>query len=66
MNQWRLIKGAVYVHVERSIGRIKNYHILDGVLPLSLAPVAGQIFTVCCYLTNFLQSLVSPQQASDK
>ena len=57
---------AVRIHVERAIGRIKNYHILDGVLPLSLAPVADQIFTVCCYLTNFLPPLVSPQQSVDK
>ena len=57
---------AVRIHVERAIGRIKNYHILDGVLPLSLPPVADQIFTVCCYLTNFLPPLVSPQQSVDK
>eukprot|EP00795_Rhopilema_esculentum_P015448 gene15448-6696_t len=53
---------AVRIHVERAIGRVKNYHILDGVLPLSLAPVANQIFTVCCLLTNFLPFLVNPQK----
>ena len=51
---------AVRIHVERAIGRVKNYHILDGVLPLSLSAVADQIFTVCCYLTNFLPPLVPP------
>ena len=49
---------SVRIHVERAIGRVKNYHILDGVLPLSLHPIANQIFTVCCYLTNFLPFLV--------
>ena len=54
---------SVRIHVERAIGRVKNYHILDGVLPLSLYPVADQIFTVCCLLTNFLPFLV---HSSDK
>ena len=31
---------SVRIHVERAIGRIKNYHILDGTLPLSLAHVS--------------------------
>ena len=52
---------SVRIHVERAIGRVKNYHILDGVLPLSLSPVADQIFTVCCLLTNFLPFLVNPK-----
>ncbi len=51
---------AVRIHVERAIGRVKNFHILDGVLPLTLYPVSNQIFTVCCLLTNFLPFLVMP------
>ncbi|XP_031572729.1 uncharacterized protein LOC116306777 [Actinia tenebrosa] len=51
---------AVRIHVERAIGRIKNYHILDGTLPISLAHVANQIFSVCAYLTNFLPPLLPP------
>ena len=51
---------SVRIHVERAIGRIKNYHILNGVIPLSLSPVINQIFTVCCYLTNFLPPLCPP------
>ena len=47
---------AVRIHVERAIGRIKNYHILDGVI--SVTPVIGQIFNVCSYLTNFMPPLV--------
>ena len=52
---------TVRIHVERAIGRIKNYHILDGTLPLTLAHVADQIFTVCAYLTNFLPPLLFPK-----
>ena len=51
---------SVRIHVEREIGRIKNYHILDGVLPLSLSHIAGHIFKVIGYLTNFLPPLVPP------
>ncbi len=51
---------AVRIHVERVIGRVKNFHILDGVLPLTLYPVANQIFNVRCLLTNFLPFLVMP------
>ena len=52
---------SVRIHVERAIGRVKNYHILDGVLPLSLHSIANEIFTVCCLLTNFLPFLVDPK-----
>lgn len=55
---------AVRIHVERAIGRIKNYHILDGTLPLSLSHVSDQIFTVCAYLTNFLPPLLPPKIAA--
>lgn len=51
---------SVRIHVERAIGRIKNYHILDGTLPLTLAHIADQIFSVCAYLTNFLPPLLPP------
>ena len=51
---------AVRIHVERAIGRVKGYHILDGTMPLSLCPLANQIFAVCCLLTNFLPFLVMP------
>ena len=45
---------SVRIHVERAIGRVKNYHLLNGVIPLALSPIMDQIFTTCCYLTNFL------------
>ncbi|ESO85527.1 hypothetical protein LOTGIDRAFT_107764 [Lottia gigantea] len=46
------------IHVERSIGRVKNFHIFDGVLPLSMSPIASKVFQVCCWLTNFDVPLV--------
>ena len=51
---------SVRIHVERAIGRVKGYHILDGVMPLTLQPLLNQIFSVCCLLTNFQPFLVPP------
>ena len=55
---------SVRIHVERAIGRIKNFHILDGVLPLSLSHVANQIFKTIAYLTCFLPPLVPPNDGT--
>ena len=44
---------SLRIHVERCMERIKNYHIFDGVMPLSLMDVSDQIFFVCAILTNF-------------
>ena len=37
---------SLKIHVERAIGCDKSYHILDGLLPLSLHLIPNQIFTV--------------------
>ena len=53
---------SLRVHVERAIGRIKNYGILQGTFPITLARLANQIVCVCVYLSNFQPALVpSPQ-----
>ena len=55
---------SVRIHVERAIGRIKTYHILDGTLPNTLGPYATQIATICGLLTNFLPPLLLPGNPS--
>jgi hypothetical protein len=50
---------SLRIHVERSIGRVKNFHILDGVLPLTLQPMSTKNFQVICWLTNFDVPLVN-------
>ena len=49
---------SVRIHVERAIGRIKNYSILKGTLPLSMARLANQIVCVCAWLINFQPAVV--------
>ena len=48
------------IHGEGAICHVKNYHILDRLLPLSSHPIANQIFAVCYFLTNFLPFLINP------
>lgn len=46
------------IHVERKMEQIKNFRILQGLLPLALAPIANDLFFVCAALTNVLPPLV--------
>lgn len=44
---------ALRIHVERRIQRIKAFHIFDRPIPLTLAPLINQIWTVTAILSNF-------------
>ena len=46
------------IHVEREIRRIKEYHIFDSPVPLSMVGTVNQIYTVVCLLTNFQGPLI--------
>lgn len=50
---------TVRIHVERAFGRVKQFHILDPNIPLSLSRNIESIFKVCCFLTNLDKPLVS-------
>ena len=52
---------SVRIHVERVIGRIKNFSILKSTLPLTMARLANQVICVCAWLTSFQPSLVPLQ-----
>lgn len=56
---------SLRIHVERAIGRIKQYKILSSVFPLKMARLANQIVTVCAYLTNFHPALVPTPDHGD-
>ncbi|CAN7976291.1 unnamed protein product, partial [Ixodes persulcatus] len=44
---------SLRIHVEQRIRRIKSFHIFDRIIPLKLAPVINQMWTVAAILTNF-------------
>ena len=44
---------SVRIYVECAIGQIKNFHILNGTLPITFVPLAPAIVHTCGYLTNF-------------
>ena len=52
---------SVRIHVERAIGRIKTFSILQQTLPITLSRITNQIVFVCAYLSNFKPALVLPQ-----
>lgn len=49
---------AIRIHVERKIRKIKGYHIFDRSVPISLVPLANQMWTVCAMLTNLQPPLL--------
>ena len=50
---------SVRIHVERAINRIKTFRILHQTVPLSMHRDLSRIWTVCCYLSNFLPKLIA-------
>ena len=47
------------VHVERTINKVKNFHIWDNVVLLNLFGVVNQMWTVCCILCNLQKPIIS-------
>ena len=45
-------------HVERAIGRLKNYRILQGVISAAMWDDVNRLVYVCSMLTNFSPPLV--------
>ncbi|KAF4527682.1 hypothetical protein B566_EDAN012648 [Ephemera danica] len=48
----------VRVHVERAVRKIKEFKILEGVIPITLVPMLDRIWTVCVHLANFTGDLI--------
>ena len=53
---------SVRIHVERAIGRMKNFAILQGTFPISMSRIVNQVVCVCAFLTNFMPALVPPPE----
>ena len=49
---------SLRIHVERAIGRMKNFRILKDTFPISMSRLANQVVCVCGWLTNFQPALV--------
>ena len=50
---------SLRIHVERAINKIKNFRIWNGIVPLSLFSVVNQMWTVCAFLYNTQDPLIS-------
>ena len=48
----------VRIHVERAIGRIKNFRILSTPMQLNMVPNFDNISTICSAITNLHPKLV--------
>ncbi len=48
----------VRIHVERVIGRWKNFKILQTVIPVSQVDMLDDVVIVCAALTNLCKSVV--------
>lgn len=46
------------IHVERAINRIKNFKLVSRIIPITLFANINEIWSVCCMLTLFLDTLV--------
>lgn len=57
---------SLRIHVERAIGRIKQFAILQGNFPLSMIRQSNQIVCVCAWLTNFHPALIPPPLTSSE
>lgn len=46
------------IHVERAIGRLKKFRLLEHVIPLNMAPIMSQIVFVAACLVNYQRPLI--------
>ena len=50
---------SLRIHVERAINKIKNFHIWDRITQLTSIPLFNQMWTVCSFLCNVQDSILS-------
>jgi regulator of replication initiation timing len=46
------------IHVERVIGRVRDYQILNSVVPISRLDLIGPAASICCCLTNMKEPVI--------
>ena len=55
---------SLRIHVKRCIERMKNWHIFDKRIPITLAPIASDMFIVIGALTTFCHLSLIEQKLS--
>ena len=50
---------SLRIHVDRAINKVKNFHIFDGVIPLTHFGVVNQMRRVCAMLCNMHDPIIS-------
>ena len=63
--QTKTIAKVRLIHVERAIRRIKEFHLFDSDISLSIVGSVNQLYTVACLLTNFQGALIKDTDDSD-
>ena len=53
------------IHIERFINIVKDFHIFDGVIPLTFTSSVNQLFTSCCLLANFQLGIIASLPARE-
>ena len=53
------------IHIERFINIVKDCHIFDGAIPLTLTSSVNQLFTSCCLLANFQLGIIASLPARE-
>ena len=51
--------------MERAIRRIKEFHLFDSDISLSILGSVNQLYTVACLVTNFQGALIKDKDDSD-
>ena len=58
---WTNAIGKTRIHVERMFRRAQEWKILHSLIKISQMDLAGTVFIVCMYLTNFESPLIREQ-----
>lgn len=50
------------IHVERAIGKVRNFLIFNTRIPISSLGTINQLWTVCCLLSNFMNPVLTDEE----
>ena len=55
-----------HIHVERAIGKVRRFKLFHSVIPVSAFGSINQIWSVACFLSNFLNPVLPKDEISPK